>query len=121
METNEPVVAAASAPTPRPRSPRRMRWSFLIAGIAIGGAILYLVLANTSSSARYYMTVAELRACESCGSQDVRVAGTVVDGSVARDAATQTVRFSVTDGTTGAKTLPVVYGGVVPDVFKAGV
>lgn len=99
----------------------RMRWSFLIAGIAIGGAILYLVIANTSSSARYYMTVGELRACTSCGTQDVRVAGTVVDGSVVRDAASQTVRFSVADGTTGAKALPVVYGGVVPDVFKAGV
>ena len=49
------------------------------------------------------------------------MAGTVVNGSIARDAVTQTVRFSVTDGTAGQKPLAVVYGGVVPDVFNSGV
>lgn len=127
IETNEAGMQIESETPPMPRRPARwrMRWSFLVAGIAIGGAILYLVIANTGASARYYMTVAELRACTSCGSQDVRVAGTVVNDSIARDAATQTVRFSVTDGTTsGAKAekpLAVLYGGVVPDVFNNGV
>ncbi|HEX6818352.1 MAG TPA: cytochrome c maturation protein CcmE [Ktedonobacterales bacterium] len=127
IETNEAGTPAGSGTTPIPRrlARARMRWSFLVAGIAIGGAILYLVIANTGASARYYMTVAELRACTDCGSQDVRVAGTVVNGSIARDAAAQTVRFSVSDGTTGgasaAKPLAVIYGGVVPDVFNSGV
>jgi cytochrome c-type biogenesis protein CcmE len=97
-----------------------VRWSFVVAGAAIAGAILYLVIANTGASARYYMTVGELRACGSCGSQTVRVAGTVENGSIARDAATQTVRFTIGDGT-AASGLKVVYGGVVPDVFNSGV
>jgi len=103
----------------RPARPR-VHWSFVVAGVAIAGAILYLVIANTGTSAHYYMTVGELRACASCATQTVRVAGTVTAGSVARDAATQTVRFTIGDGT-AASGLAVVYGGVVPDVFKSGV
>jgi cytochrome c-type biogenesis protein CcmE len=128
-ETNDAVAhveAVEAGESEAPQPPRRpanwrMRWSFIVAGVAIAGAILYLVIANTGASARYYMTVAELRACVSCGSQDVRVAGTVVNGSISRSGATQTVRFSVTDGTLGQKPLAVVYGGVVPDVFNNGV
>ena len=50
----------------------------MLFAIAIAGAILYLVLANTGKSAQYYMTVSELHACTSCGTQTVRVAGVVV-------------------------------------------
>jgi cytochrome c-type biogenesis protein CcmE len=96
----------------------RMRWSFIIAGIAIAGAILYLVLANTGKSAQYYMTVSELHACTSCGTQTVRVAGVVATDGLTRDNAHQIIHFVVKDG---GGTLPVEYGGVVPDVFKPGI
>jgi cytochrome c-type biogenesis protein CcmE len=96
----------------------RLRWSFIIAGVAIAGAILYLVLANTGKSAQYYMTVSELRACTSCGAQTVRVAGVVAADGLIRDDAHQIIHFVVKDS---GGTLPVEYGGVVPDVFKPGV
>jgi cytochrome c-type biogenesis protein CcmE len=105
-----------TAPTPKRRM--RMRWSFIIAGIAIAGAILYLVLANTGKSAQYYMTVSELHACTSCGTQTVRVAGVVATDGLTRDNAHQIIHFVVKDG---GGTLPVEYGGVVPDVFKPGI
>ena len=105
-----------TAPTPKRRM--RMRWSFIIAGIAIAGAILYLVLANTGKSAQYYMTVSELRACASCGTQTVRVAGVVAADGLTRDNAHQIIHFVVKDD---GGTLPVEYGGVVPDVFKPGI
>jgi cytochrome c-type biogenesis protein CcmE len=38
----------------------------------------------------------------------------VVNGTIQRDVATQTIRFEVTDGTT---TWPVVYRGLAPDTF----
>jgi cytochrome c-type biogenesis protein CcmE len=103
-----------------PRRPRRtrIRWSFIVAGVAIAGAILYLVLANTGKSAQYYLTVSELRACSSCGAQTVRVAGVVAVDGLTRDTAHQVIHFVVKD-TGGA--LPVEYGGVVPDVFKPGI
>jgi cytochrome c-type biogenesis protein CcmE len=101
-----------------PKRRMRLRWSFIIAGIAIAGAILYLVLANTGKSAQYYMTVSELRACTSCGTQTVRVAGVVVADGLTRDSAHQVIHFVVKDD---GGTLPVEYGGVVPDVFKPGI
>ena len=96
----------------------RLRWSFIIAGVAIAGAILYLVLANTGKSAQYYMTVSELRACASCGAQTVRVAGVVAADGLTRDNAHQIIHFTVKDA---GGALPVEYGGVVPDAFKPGI
>jgi cytochrome c-type biogenesis protein CcmE len=104
--------------TPQPKRRMRVRWSFIVAGVAIAGAILYLVLANTGKSAQYYMTVSELRACTSCGAQTVRVAGVVAADGVTRDNAHQIIHFVVKDD---GGTLPVEYGGVVPDVFKPGI
>lgn len=104
------------------RQPRRVRWSFVIAGLAIAGAVLYLVLANTSATAEYYLTIPELRTCTSCATQAVRVAGFVAPGSVERDAKTQLVRFTIADqAANAAQSLPVEYSGVVPDIFRPGI
>ncbi len=48
----------------------------------------------------------------------VRVAGVVANDSITRDNAHQIIHFTIKDG---GGTLPVVYGGVVPDVFKPGI
>jgi cytochrome c-type biogenesis protein CcmE len=93
-------------------------WSFVIAGVAIGAAVLYLVLANTGTTAEYYMTIKELRACTSCSARAVRVAGVVAPGSIMRNEKPLAVHFTMTDS---AQSMPVVYGGVVPDIFQPGV
>jgi cytochrome c-type biogenesis protein CcmE len=98
---------------------RKVRWSFVIAGLAIAGAVLYLVLANTGASAEYYMTIGQLRVCSSCSARTVRVAGVVVAGSIERNEATQAVQFKISDSKTTAA-MPVMYNGVVPDIFAAG-
>jgi cytochrome c-type biogenesis protein CcmE len=94
-----------------------VRWSFIIAGLLIAGAVLYLVLANTRTSAEYYLTMGELQHCATCSTQTVRVAGQVATGTIQRDNQTQVLRFTMTDG---KLTMPVVYDGIVPDAFKAG-
>jgi cytochrome c-type biogenesis protein CcmE len=102
-----------------PRRRRKVPWSFVVAGLAIAGAVAYLIFASTSATAAYYMTINELRACHDCATRTVRVAGVVAAGSIARDDATQTVRFIVTEG---RDTLPVTYShGVVPDIFRPGI
>ncbi len=105
----------------RPRRPRakkrKLHWSFLVAGLAVIGAIIYLVVANTGASAEYYMTISELRSCSACQSQTVRVLGNVAPDSVQANTATQVVRFTITQG---SQRLPVVYGGIVPDTFRSG-
>jgi cytochrome c-type biogenesis protein CcmE len=112
--TSEPQVQTGAKGPRR----RRVRWSFLVAGVAIGGSVLYLVLANTGATAEYYMTITQLRSCSSCSARTVRVAGVVVTGSIARDASNQVVRFQISDSKTTA--MPVIYSGVVPDIFQAG-
>lgn len=113
--------AATPPRTAASRSRRRkMRWSFVVAGIAIAGAILYLVLANTGASAEYYMTIGELRGCHDCSARVVRVAGNVVQNSIVKNDQTPVIHFSIQD-TTAAAAMPVVYSGTVPDIFKAGI
>lgn len=102
--------------TARPR--RRLPLSFLLAGIAILGAVLYLVYANTQANAVYYMTVSELKHCTTCTTQSVRVAGVVQAGSVARNDAKELITFVIADG---KQTLSVLYSGVVPDIFRPGI
>lgn len=100
----------------RPR--KRFPLSFLLAGIVILGAIIYLVFANTQANAVYYLTVSELQHCTICTTQSVRVAGVVQAGSIVRDDQQQRISFVIVDGT---HTLPVAYTGVVPDIFQAGI
>jgi len=99
---------------------KRLPLSFIIAGLAILGAVGYLVYANTQANAVYYLTVSELKNCTSafCTTQSVRVAGIVQAGSIVRDDQKQTVSFVMTDS---GKSLPVVYSGIVPDIFQPGI
>ena len=115
-DVEEPVPAS-----PKPSRRRRWPWGFVIAGVAIAAAVIYLVAANTGATAEYYMTIHQLQTCSSCAGQTVRVAGFVSQNGLVKDDATQTVRFVITDTATNATpTLSVVYSGIVPDAFKAG-
>lgn len=115
----EDVTAAeAEAETSRRTRRRVVPWSFVVAGVLIASAVAYLIFASTSATAAYYMTVKELRGCHTCAGKIVRVAGTVQPGSIVRDDKTQTIRFAITDS---QSVLPVTYGGVVPDIFRADV
>lgn len=115
------MQSTLTLPADRPQSARRRKrlpLSFVLAGIAILGAVIYLVYLNTQANAVYYMTVPELKHCTTCNMQDVRVAGYVQAGTIVRNDQTQAVTFNIIDS---QQTLQVVYSGVVPDIFRAGV
>ncbi|MBE3558030.1 MAG: cytochrome c maturation protein CcmE [Ktedonobacteraceae bacterium] len=114
----QPALTTAAGEMNPARSRKRFPLSFLIAGIAILGAVIYLIYANTQASATYYMTVAELKHCTTCMDRAVRVAGIVQDGSIQRDNQSQRITFVVVDG---GQTLTVNYSGVVPDIFRPGI
>jgi cytochrome c-type biogenesis protein CcmE len=101
-----------------PKRRRKLPWSFLIAGVAVVGAIIYLVIANTGTAAEYYMTVAELHSCHTCTTQTVRVAGIVTANSIVHESGDQTIRFSIQDS---GQQMPVEYSGIVPDIFRPGI
>ena len=120
----QPAVTALDDPLEegrplQPRKRRRLPISFILGGLIILGAVIYLVYANTQSNAVYYMTVSELHTCTTCTTQSVRVAGTVQKGTVVRNDAKQQISFTISDS--NGQSLPVVYSGVVPDIFAPGI
>ena len=108
----QPALASPAAGAPS--SARRLK--LLIAGSSIALGICYLVITALQTSTVYYITVGELLARGPAGqSQQVRVAGDVVPGSVERIDAGLALRFLVHDG---SGEMPVYYkGGPVPDIF----
>src|SRR5947209_18732146 len=114
----QPALAAPTEEKIPSRRRKRLPLSFIIGGLAILAAVIYLVYANTQANAVYYLTVSELKHCTTCTTQSVRVAGVVQQGSIVRDDQKQTMRFVITQG---GQSLPVMYSGVVPDIFRAGI
>ncbi|HEY7974372.1 MAG TPA: cytochrome c maturation protein CcmE [Ktedonobacterales bacterium] len=113
-------VVEAPALASRPKR-RKARWGFVIAGLAIIAAVVYLVVANTGTSAEYYMTIHELQSCSACAGQSVRVAGFVAKGGVTPLDGGQSIQFDITDSATaGTQAMAVVYQGIVPDTVRAG-
>ncbi len=72
------------------------RLKFLIGGLLIVAAVIYLIITSTQASAQYFMTVAEL---EEKGAQvlgrDLRVSGAVIGESIQYDPQTLTLTFTV--------------------------
>ena len=86
---------------------------FVGGGLVIVLAIAYLALTSLQNTMVYYLTVSELQA-RGPSAQPVRVAGTVVPGSIVRSADGLAVTFTIADA--GGR-LPVAYRGVIPDIF----
>ncbi|MDQ6746765.1 MAG: cytochrome c maturation protein CcmE [Candidatus Dormibacteraeota bacterium] len=89
----------------------------LLAGLLVIGALAYLVWASLPAGTVYYQTVQELRA-QTGDPRPVRVAGLVAAGSIQRDIPGARLQFALADG---ADRLPVVYHGVVPDIFAPAI
>jgi cytochrome c-type biogenesis protein CcmE len=103
---------------PSRRRRKRLPISFILGGLAILGAVIYLIYANTQANAAYYLTVSELKSCTTCAAQSIRVAGVVQAGSVVNNEQNQQISFVIADS---GQSLPVVYSGIVPDIFRPGI
>ncbi len=96
------------------------RVKFIIGGIIILGAVGFLIISNFSSSAQYFLTIAELRAkgTDIIG-DDVRISGVVVGDSIVYDAETLRLEFDVVDNLEDLSApLHVVYYGPKPDLLQ---
>lgn len=72
------------------------RAKFIVGGLLIVAAIVYLIVTSTQASAQYFLTVDELAGRK--GSEigrDVRVSGAVIGDTVVYDAETLTLEFIV--------------------------
>ena len=94
---------------------RRRRLAIILGALAALGVAAALVLNAFNSNLVFFYTPTQIANKEAPSGKTFRIGGLVQEGSVARDGVT--VRFQVTDT---AKTVPVSYHGVLPDLFKEG-
>src|SRR5213075_259319 len=81
------------------------------------GVATALVLNAFRSNMVFFFTQSQVATHEAPRDRAFRVGGLVEEGSVVREKDALTVRFRVTDT---ARTIPVVYTGILPDLFREG-
>ena len=94
---------------------KRRRLYLVILGMLCLGGAAALVLTAMGDSLVYFYTPADLSHKHVSPQQRMRLGGLVADGSVRKQGTT--VHFTVTDLTAS---IPVVYTGVLPDLFREG-
>ena len=89
-----------------------------LAGIVVLGTVGWLMASGIQETGVYFLTPTELAqrvdADPTFRSVGIKMGAHVVNGTIERDVATQTIQFRVTDGQTE---WPVVYRGLAPDTF----
>jgi cytochrome c-type biogenesis protein CcmE len=96
---------------------RHKRIGFIVAGLAALGIAAALVLNAFQNNLVFFFSPTQIAAKEAPVNKTFRVGGLVEKESLKRDNDGLTVRFTVTDT---AKSIPVVYKGILPDLFKEG-
>ena len=98
-------------------TPRQRRLAFVAGGIAALGIAAALVFSALESNLVFFFTPTQVAAKEAPVDRAFRVGGLVEAGSVKRQPDGRTVYFVVTDT---AQRIPVVYQGLLPDLFREG-
>lgn len=82
--------------TPTSQTGSAGRAKFLIGGLLIIAAVVYLIVSSTQASAQYFLTVEELKAKgSSVVGRDLRVSGAVLGDTIQYDPKTLTLTFTV--------------------------
>jgi cytochrome c-type biogenesis protein CcmE len=96
---------------------RHKRLALIGAGLAGLGIATALVLNAIQNNLVFFFSPTQVAAKEAPVQKTFRIGGLVQQGSVKREDDGLTMRFVVTDL---AHSLPVVYTGILPDLFKEG-
>jgi cytochrome c-type biogenesis protein CcmE len=97
--------------------PRHQRMIAIASGVVLIAIAAALVLNAFQGNIVFFFSPSQIAAKEAPLDKTFRVGGMVQAGSLKRRADGITVEFIVTDT---AKTIPVVYRGLLPDLFKEG-
>ena len=97
--------------------PRHKKLTIIIMSVAALGLSTALVLDVFQSNLVFFFSPSQVAANEAPRGKSFRIGGLVVKGSVKRQSDGITVNFVVTDTAT---VIPVVYRGILPDLFKEG-
>jgi cytochrome c-type biogenesis protein CcmE len=83
-------------------------------GIATGSVLLAV---NSNGALEFFTSPSELKTMSVPEGRLLRLGGLVSKGTVTHEPDGKTIGFRVTDG---ANDVPVIYSGVVPDLFREG-
>ena len=97
--------------------PRHKRFVFIIAGVATLGIAAALILNAFQSNLVFFFSPSQVFAHEAPQGRYFRLGGLVEQGSVKRQSDGLTVEFKVTDT---ARSIPVLFQGILPDLFREG-
>ncbi|CAJ0770288.1 cytochrome c maturation protein CcmE [Ralstonia chuxiongensis] len=96
---------------------RQRRLGILLAALVCAGAATALTLNAFRSNLVFFFSPSQVAAKEAPVAQVFRLGGLVERGSIQRERDGMTIRFIVTDTARG---VPVVYHGLLPDLFREG-
>jgi cytochrome c-type biogenesis protein CcmE len=94
---------------------RHKRIAFIVAGVAGLGVAAYLVASAFRNNLVFFFSPTQVAAKEAPVGRTFRIGGLVQEGTLKRDGLK--AEFIVTDT---AASIPVVYNGILPDLFKEG-
>ena len=98
-------------------TPRRRRLLFVGLGLAAVSTATALVLNALNGNVMFFYSPTQVQAGEAPRQGAFRLGGLVEAGSLQRGADGLDLRFTVTDG---ARSIPVSYRGLLPDLFREG-
>jgi cytochrome c-type biogenesis protein CcmE len=96
---------------------RHRRLLVIVAGLGALGTASALVLNAFRSNLVFFFTPTQVAADEAPRGRAFRLGGLVQTGSLQREGDGLVVRFAVTDS---ARSIPVLYRGILPDLFREG-
>jgi cytochrome c-type biogenesis protein CcmE len=94
---------------------RHRRIAFIFVGLAALGLAAYLAASAFRNNLVFFFSPTQVAAKEAPVGRTFRIGGLVQEGTLKRDGLN--VQFVVTDT---AANIPVVYNGILPDLFKEG-
>lgn len=96
------------------RHHRMIGIGLVLIGVGLGATFL---LRAMNENILFYYSPSQVAAGEPPEGRRFRVGGLVVPGSVKREEGNMEVTFVLTDN---AETVPVIYDGILPDLFREG-
>ena len=97
--------------------PKNQRLVLVSAAVTALLVAVLLAMWGLRSRASFFYTPADIASGKAADGQAARLGGMVVKGSIQRESDGITIRFLLTDG---HATTPVVFRGIVPDLFREG-
>ncbi|OGT22177.1 MAG: cytochrome c biogenesis protein CcmE [Gammaproteobacteria bacterium RBG_16_57_12] len=96
---------------------RQKRMIFIAVGLAGLAIAATFVMKAFNSNMMYFISPSQIKVGEVPRDRNFRLGGLVLEGSLKREDDGLTVHFVVTDG---AQEIPVIYTGILPDLFTEG-